>query len=243
MIFRGLSNPGMGRALQLLKKQATALAPAPAQDCALCGGPAGRRFVCEPCAMSLPRPGTSCARCAVPLPAPGPCPACRRSPPCFAAAHAVFEYGFPVDRLVAAFKHRGDLAVGDWLGGELAQAAGAWPRPQLLVPAPLAAGRLRARGFNQALELAKAVSARLGVPLARALVAKVRETPPQQALGRAQRRANLRGAFRCAHALDAPHVAVVDDVITTGATADAIAAALKAAGARQVSVWAVARTP
>jgi predicted amidophosphoribosyltransferase len=108
---------------------------------------------------------------------------------------------------------------------------------------PLGRARLRERGFNQALELAKALGRQLSVPVASRAVARVHEAAPQAGLTRAARRANLRGAFRCVTALRDADVAIVDDVITTGATAEAMAQALAAAGTRSVRVWAVARTP
>jgi len=107
---------------------------------------------------------------------------------------------------------------------------------------PLAPARLRERGFNQALELAKTLSRDLGIEYRAAGIVKVRETNPQPGLGRLERARNLRRAFRCDANVDGLHVALVDDVMTTGATAQELARVLKAAGAARVSVWTVART-
>jgi ComF family protein len=115
------------------------------------------------------------------------------------------------------------------------------PRPDLLVAPPLTRARLRERGFNQALELAKTVGRELGVAVAIEGLRKVRETAPQPSLGGKARRRNLRGAFACRTSLAGAHVAIVDDVLTTGATADAVARVLKGAGAARVSLWTVAR--
>jgi ComF family protein len=117
------------------------------------------------------------------------------------------------------------------------------PGPQLIVVPPLSPARLRARGFNQALEIARVVGRRIGVEVSLDAVARRRETASQAALGRRERAANLRGAFACTRALADLDIALVDDVLTTGATADAIARVLKEAGARSVAVWAVARAP
>ena len=214
-----------------------------AQDCMLCAGPSKNRLICDPCAASLPRLALACERCAIPLPNAGICGECQRRAPAFDAAVAAFEYRFPLDRLVQRFKYSGDLAAGRWLALELDECVGAHERPQLLVAPPLAPSRLRERGFNQAVVMAKILGARLGIRHSPDAFSKVRETSPQPGLGRKARLANLRDAFRCDLHLAGEHVAIVDDVLTTGATADTLARALKAAGASRVSVWAVARTP
>jgi ComF family protein len=197
-----------------------------AQDCLLCGTRSGAQALC--------------ARCGAALPVSAPCAA--PEPP-LDEAIAALAYAFPVDRLIHRFKFGADLAAGRWLALRLAERALALERPRLIVTPPLGAARLRARGFNQALEVAKVVGAELGVRVALRGIERTRETPPQHGLGRRERRTNVRGAFRCDLALDGVHVAIVDDVITTGATAAAVATALKAAGAGRVSAWALARTP
>jgi ComF family protein len=192
---------------------------APGQDCALCGSVGERNLVCAACERSLPTAASH--------------------PGCIAP----YAYRFPVDRLVQRFKYAGDLAAGRWLALQLAHLAMQAPRPDLVVAAPLSPSRLRERGFNQALELAKVVARSLRVPCDIGGLAKTHETAPQPGLGRRARRANLRGAFRCDIDVAGAHVALVDDVLTTGATADTIARELKRCGAARVSVWAVARTP
>lgn len=172
-----------------------------------------------------------------------PCGRCLRDPPAFDSARAAFEYRFPVDRLVQRFKFAGDLAIGRWLGERLAGAVRPAERPDLLVAPPLTPARLRERGFNQAIELARAVARDRGVPLALDALRRVRETAHQPGLGRRARRENLRSAFAAQGRWPDAHVAVIDDVMTTGATAEALARALKAAGAARVSVWVLARTP
>ena len=222
---------------------ATALARLFGQDCVLCGAATRGALVCDACDADLPRPGAVCVRCALPLHGGGACGACRVHPPRFDAATVAFEYRFPLDRLVQRFKAAGDLALGAWLAQSLVRACQARPRPDVLVVPPLTPARLRGRGFNQAAELARVVSRELRVPLAMRALRRVRDTPAQKTLGARERRANLRDALRCGRRFDGLRVAIVDDVLTTGATASAIAELLREAGAACVEAWCVARTP
>jgi len=236
-----MSNSGGLRSLQAPNFSATILFAG--QDCALCGAVSGDSVVCAQCEAALPRPSTCCEWCAAALAHAGICGQCQRRPPAYDAAVAAFEYRFPVDRVIHRFKYSADLAMGRWLALRLALRASEAARPELLVAPPLSAARLRERGFNQAIEIARTVGKRLGLRCAIAALEKVRDTAPQPGLTRRERRRNLRHAFRCRVRFSGEHVAIVDDVMTTGATADAIATILKAAGAGRVSVWAVARTP
>jgi ComF family protein len=170
-------------------------------------------------------------------------------PPPHAAAWVPFRYAFPVDRLIVGLKFAGRLErarlLGTLLAGFLAPrlAAGA-ARPAALVATPLHPARARQRGFNQAAEIARPVAAALGLPLLADAVVRVRATAEQSALDAAARRANLRDAFAVPVRLRAAlpdHVAILDDVVTTGATAAALAAALRAAGVGRVTLIAVAR--
>ena len=156
---------------------------------------------------------------------------------------APFEYRFPVDRLVQRYKYAGDLAVGRWLALALAARAGAERRPDLLVPVPVTPARLRSRGFNQAAQIARVISRELEIPAALRVLERIRDAPSQSALGRRARRANLRGAFACRRRLEGRHIALIDDVVTTGATGEAASHVLRRAGAARVDVWALARTP
>ena len=211
-------------------------------DCALCGARA-QSLVCRACEGALPRPGHACLRCALPLPAAGTCGRCLRHGTPLDAAVAAFYYRFPIDRLVRRFKYAGDLAVGRWLGESLADRVAHESRPALIVAPASTRARLRERGFNPALEIAKATAQRLGCRCPVAGLVRTRETSPQPGLGRDARRRNLAGAFACALDLRGKEVALVDDVLTTGATAEAAAEALKRAGAARVVAWIVARTP
>jgi ComF family protein len=217
----------------------------PAQDCALCGAPSGDSLFCPACDASLPAIRHACPRCALPLPESrllcGRCLGKRN--PAVDDSVAAFEYRFPLDRLVQRFKFASDLALGHALASRLAQRLAGVDRPDCLVVPPLSPRRLRQRGFNQALEVAKVLGRAIGVACKPRAIVRLRETEVQHELDRRRRLANLRGAFACACRFERQHVAIVDDVVTTGATAETLARALKDAGAARVSVWAVARTP
>ncbi len=239
-----MSSFSVRRTLQMPIFPSAALRAAWTHDCALCLAPAGSELLCAACSDGLARAGPACVRCAARLdPAVPGCPDCRRADFAFDAAVARFEYRFPLDRLVQRFKYAGDLAVGSWLARALAERVEREPRVDRIVVPPLSRTRLRERGFNQALEIARVVGDRLRVPVAREAILRTRETQAQAGLGREARRKNVRDAFACAAAFDRARVAIVDDVLTTGATADAIARALKSAGAGFVAVWTLARAP
>ncbi len=225
-------------------KQACTLLYSP--YCVLCGdrGHAGREL-CVGCLRDLPWNRHACERCAAPLPPVTlgvPCGACLKTPPPWDRALSPLLYAWPLDRLLQRFKFNGDLAIGRLLGGLLADflAAGV-AKPDLLLPVPLHATRLRERGFNQALELAQPVSRRLRLTIAQDLCARTRDTAVQSKLDAAARRRNLRTAFTIRHTLDGAHVAILDDVVTTGATVTALANAVRQAGALRVQVWSLTR--
>jgi len=212
-------------------------------DCLLCLDPAGAKAVCDNCERLLPKAFCRCPHCALPMPECRSCGQCLRDPPPFDDMITAFDYRFPIDRLVRRFKFSADLAAGAYLGDALAVAVSGAPRPDLVVASPASIARQRERGFNPALVLARRVASRIDVALDSRVLAKTLHTPPQAGLDRAARRRNLRGAFAVGRRLDGLRVAVVDDVMTTGATLSALAGALKAAGAVRVSGWVVARTP
>ncbi|MBS0337079.1 MAG: ComF family protein [Proteobacteria bacterium] len=206
--------------------------------CYLCRG-ASRGVLCPPCAGDLPRlPRERCPRCALPTAGGAECGRCIGDPPGFDATLAVFAYAFPADVLVQGLKFRGELALAPFLADELPAAGGV----DLVIPVPLHALRLRERGYNQSMEIARSVGARFGLPVAADVCERVRDTPAQLGLPLKERRENVRGAFSCRRALDGRRVAVVDDVMTTGATLGEVAATLKRFGATRVVNWVVART-
>ena len=212
--------------------------------CLVCTEPGADGIdLCAACREALPWNRCACARCGLPLALAAPaCPACLRRPPPFAATAAVFRYGFPLDRLVPRFKFHGDLAAGALLAGLLAPTLAAAPRPQALVPVPLHRRRLRERGYDQALELARPLARALDVPLLADALRRTRATAAQSTLRAGARRRNVRGAFGVSASARWPaHVALVDDVMTTGATLRECARVLRAAGVARVDVWVAAR--
>ena len=202
------------------------------------------RDVCAACAYALPWNRSACLRCAIPLPAPGTCGECLQRPPALTETHALFVYGFPLDRLVPRFKFHRDLAAGRLMADLMAGALMSAPRPDALVPVPLHARRIRQRGYDQALELARPLAATLALPLRADLLQRIRATAAQSELDAGQRQRNLARAFAVPEQAALPdHVALVDDVMTTGATLAAAAHALRAAGVERVDAWVCARVP
>jgi ComF family protein len=181
--------------------------------------------------------------CAAPLPVAGICGHCLRRPPPQDAAHAAFRYAAPLDRLVQGLKFGRRLGIARLTGALLAQAATQhhWPRPEVLIPVPLHDARLRQRGYDQAQVLAREVGRRLAIPVDWRCCRRVRATAPQSGLDRAARRRNVRGAFAVTKPPSVDHVAVLDDVMTTGATVGALVTALKRAGVARVDVWTLCR--
>ena len=213
--------------------------------CLLCGETgANGRDLCPACAEALPWNASACLRCALPLPVPGTCGACLQKPPPMGETHAVFVYGFPLDRLVPRLKFHNDLAAGRLLSGLMAEGLGALPRPAALLPVPLHATRLGRRGYDQALELARPLARAFQVPLLPDALVRARATAPQSELDAEARQRNLRRAFEVRAGAGLPaHVVLIDDVMTTGATLEAAAKALLRAGVARVDAWVCARVP
>ncbi|MDX9875491.1 MAG: ComF family protein [Spongiibacteraceae bacterium] len=217
--------------------------------CALCGGhAAGPLDLCDGCADELPWLLHPCMRCGVPLPAPSavPCGGCLQRPPRFQHCFSPLCYQSPAAELVAALKFHGNLSAGNLLGELLAHHLREQPAATMveaLVPIPLHWRRRWQRGFNQSEVLADVVRRRLRLPVAHGLLRRSRHTTPQQQLDAAARARNLRQAFTVPRAVAGRHLALIDDVATTGATAEAAADALLIAGAASVQLWCVTRTP
>lgn len=213
-------------------------------QCMLCGAAGSDRLaLCDACRSELPCLGKACERCAEPLPVAGVCGRCLRRPPPQNRAHAGFLYAAPLDRLVQGLKFGRRLGLARLTGALLAKAAqsGRWERPELLIPVPLHDTRLRQRGYDQAQAIAREAGRRLGIPVDAHACRRLRATAPQTGLALADRQRNVRGAFTVHKPLAVGHVAVVDDVMTTGATAGALATALKRSGVTRVDVWVLCR--
>ena len=219
--------------------------PARCLACGETGG--GGHDLCPPCRAALPWNHAACIRCALPLPASdgrATCGGCMRRPPPLDLVRSACLYGAPLDRWLPRFKFHHDLAAGRLLAQLLAEACAYAPRPQAVVPVPLHRARLRQRGYDQALELARPLAHAFDLPLRPRLLQRVHPTAPQSELSAAARRRNLRGAFVVDSVAAQPaHVVLVDDVMTTGATLHAAARALRRAGVARVDAWVCARVP
>jgi ComF family protein len=216
--------------------------------CLLCGARgADQRDLCAACAADLVRNSVCCPRCALPLAVPSLlCGECLQREPPFTAALAPFVYAAPLDQLVTNLKFGRSLAAGRVLS-ELwidTLRAAPPPLPQVLIPVPLHPQRLRERGYNQALELAHPLAQTFAIELRDDLLVRTRATTAQSNLEAPERQRNLRGAFALADGVAVPaHVAIIDDVMTTGATLRECARTLLHAGVARVDVWALARAP
>ncbi|WP_397451027.1 ComF family protein [Pseudomonas sp. NA-150] len=222
------------------------------QTCLLCDEMTDAAVpICTDCEADLPWLRDQCERCALPLPMSGlTCGQCLRQSPTFNDVVVPWRYDFPIDTLVTRFKHQGKWPMGRLLAellGQLLQNrfADGLQRPDCLLPVPLARKRLRQRGYNQSEMLGRWLTAQLGIPMDDHLLLRVLETLAQQGLDAKARQRNLRKAFALAEGAQVAgrHFALIDDVLTTGATANALAGILKKAGARRVDIYCLARTP
>ena len=215
--------------------------------CLLCGavGVAGLDL-CAGCLRDLPRNLVACPRCAAPLPVggTGACARCQAQPPAFDRAFVPFRYQPPVDFLITRLKFGGRLTCARLLGELFAAALAerSEPLPDYIAPVPLHPRRLRERGFNQALELARAAARRCGIPLWINGLRRVRHTIPQTELNAVQRQTNPLGAFALGAPLPGTRIALMDDVVTTASTVAECARVLRAGGATEIEIWAIGRT-
>lgn len=210
-----------------------------------------QQAICAACQHDLPWLLHACCDCALPLPAGDiRCRQCQQQPFVFSTVAAPWRYAFPVDALIGKFKYSAGWSYGFLLSQGLAEhlqhlyQEQQLLRPDYLLAVPLARKRLRQRGYNQAQMIAQWLATSLQIEYLAAALLRVRYTQIQQGLNARQRQHNLHGAFavRKAQLLRGKHVALVDDVVTTGATCAAVAGELLAAGVRQVDVYCLART-
>lgn len=200
--------------------------------------------LCRGCEADLPLNLPACPRCAGAMPEGGRCAGgCGARAPGFDAAFAPYRYEFPLPELIHRFKYRGQIAIGRLLGTLLGRrlAERGRPRVDAVLPVPLHPAREARRGYNQAREIAVFAADVLGLPVHAGLARRVRATEEQAALPAIARAANVSGAFEITTRVPPLRVAIVDDVLTTGATAESLARALRGAGCRHIEVWAAAR--
>lgn len=213
----------------------------PAQPCLLCGAPSLHGSWCNACEQALPLlPAAHCPICALPTPGGAVCGHCLQKPPVFSRTVAAYVYAFPLDKLIQAYKFGTNLQLARSLAARIAPHLN--ELPDCIVPMPLHPLRLRERGFNQSLLLARELGSRFSLPVLAQACQRTRNTAPQSELPWKERRKNMRKAFVAGEVVAGKHVAIVDDVMTTGTSLNELAAALHRAGATKVSNWVVART-
>jgi ComF family protein len=215
-----------------------------APACILCGARARNDGLCTGCRQDLPLlTAPVCPVCAAPGSSAETCGRCLSQPPAFSKVCAALRYGFPADTLVHKLKYGKDLSCARPLAAVLGDRLESEPPPDFVVPMPLSPARLAERGFNQSMEIARLVASEYGLRVDPGVCRRIRDSVPQALLPWKRRAANVRKAFACSADLEGKSVAVVDDVLTSGATLNELARILRRSGAREVVGWIVARTP
>lgn len=216
--------------------------------CTCCDSPVkGGRTLCPACAAALPRIANPCHRCGLPLPADAGhltlCGECLSGAPAFDLLIAATRYASPLTALISAYKFQRQLHYCRTFAGllHITLRNRMQPLPQAILPVPLHPARLRQRGYNQALEIARLLGKELSLPVDGKSLIRHRATAAQSDLDAHARATNVRGAFAIAKPLHYEHVAILDDVVTTGNTVNEIAKLLKKNGVKRVEVWCVAR--
>jgi ComF family protein len=217
------------------------------QCCTLCNAGTGSAApLCAPCQRSLPAmPAVTCPRCADFSTADVLCGRCLSDLPSFDGVISPFLYAEPMDRLIQGLKYQHQLQLARWLGDQMLaalQARSGLPEFDAVLPLPLHPIRMKRRGFNQAMELARPIAAALKTPLHALTASRCHDTAPQASLPRQERQRNIRGAFECSEDYSGKTLLVIDDVLTTGSSASELARVLKLHGARQVFIATAART-
>lgn len=214
--------------------------------CILCGHEGYRgRDLCFSCYQRLPRNTLCCPQCAAVLepPAAPPllCGRCLAKPPAYHDAFVPFKYQDEISHLITSLKFGAQYKNARLLGQLLADDLHSQPKPDVLLPVPLHSSRYRERGFNQSLEIARTVARELHIPLALNACIRQRDTPHQTRLSAKQRHKNMKNAFALVQPLNVAHIAILDDVMTTGSTVQELASLFTKKGGVTVSVWACAR--
>lgn len=200
-----------------------------------------RRDLCADCQATLPFLGHCCQQCAMPLPSGQRCGACLKHPPYFDRTFALFRYESPINQWITQLKFHRNLRNASLLSELFLEKYNHIERPDLIIPVPLHPKRLRQRGFNQAIELARPFAKHFHTTLEKHHCMRMRHTPAQSSIPAKQRQQNLKKAFAYRGPIP-QHVAIVDDVITTGHTVNELSQLLRQAGCQQIDIWAIART-
>jgi ComF family protein len=210
--------------------------------CLLCGAACKTHAICTDCIDDFPKLGNCCPRCATPLSLSVSCGNCLTHPPAQNISMSLFAYKNPIDRLIADFKYHDKLYLTEVFADLMYEQLKNKPLPKLLIPIPLHRRRLRQRGYNQALELAKILSRKLNIPISKNILIRSRDTAPQASLPYDQRKRNMRRAFMLNDSVLPNHIALIDDVLTTGHTVNAAAKLFRPEGVSDIELWTIART-
>jgi ComF family protein len=211
--------------------------------CRLCTGHTNSSsLICQSCWNDLTSDHAVCKKCGRRLTATRLCAQCMGKPGFVDNTLTLTSYNFPVTTLLRSLKYKNQLSLAREFGEKLADKilSENISLPDRLIPVPLHPRRLFFRGYNQSLEIARTISSRIAVPLEYKSCKRVRNTLPQFDLKPAERRTNIKGAFSLYGSELSGSIAIVDDIVTTGQTANELAKVLKAAGATKVSLWACA---
>lgn len=224
-------------------------------NCIVCGrSSTNPNSLCHDCESELPWMGRACCNCGIPIDTQSlkddTCGSCLLAPPPFSSCRGIFHYDSPIDKLISGFKFNAHFHVGFTLSTILANKMREHytktQNPDLLLAIPLHRNRLKQRGFNQSIEIARVISRHCQIPLAKSALHKIRDTSPQTKLGSARaRKSNLKDAFRIAngrHLESVKSIALIDDVVTTMATICAVSKVLQHHGIRRIDVWCLARS-
>lgn len=215
--------------------------------CLLCNSPGHNRWdICYDCYTELPWLRRACLQCAITLPEDSPldipCGECQQRPPAFDQTSAVFKHEQAIRYLITHLKFNAQFKHARLLGLLLAEALAQAPaRPEAIIPMPLHPKRFQERGFNQSIEIAHTVAKQLQLPLYLNYCVRHRNTPHQTNLTRTERLKNMHNSFSVRKPIPAQHVAILDDVMTTGSTLNELAVVLKNAGVQRVEAWVCAR--
>ena len=206
--------------------------------------PESNHGLCEKCLQLISLNATCCEICARPLTQNLVCGQCQKIPPFFDRALTPLLYVDPVDRFLCGLKYREQFSFARFAAGVMTNhdLKTGQKAPDMICPVPMTSKTLRKRGFNQSAFIGQLIAWKLAIPMSSNLILKTRDTAHQSDLKAKERQNNLKGAFECKRQVRGRHIVVVDDVLTTGATANEISKTLKKYGASRVDIWACART-
>lgn len=211
-------------------------------QCILCGSDHSEQIICEQCRPDLPTLGNVCPRCATPLSVSSLCGYCLTHPPIQTVTISLYPYASPIDRLISDMKYHNTLYLTNFFAQQLCDKVSDRLLPKMLIPIPLHPSRLRQRGYNQSWEIARLLAQKLSIPISHDGLKRIRNTLPQASLPFSQRKQNLTKAFAQGNIVLPDHVALIDDVVTTGHTANMAGKVLQKAGVDHIELWTIART-